>query len=90
MRALIVYAHPRDDSLCAAALKRAEAGLHGAESDLAMPIGADGDRGGFDQIEIVAIPQVGLNDTPSAKERMFGHGVHCGASARSFGKRTRL
>src|SRR3546814_6989296 len=54
-----------------------EAGLHGPEGDLAMTIGPNGHRGGLDQVEVVALPEVSLDDPPPANELAVarpGHG----------------
>jgi hypothetical protein len=64
--------------------------VHGAEGEGAAAVHAEADAGGLDQVEIVAVPQVGFDDPPRADERVGGGPAHAGASANSFGKRTRL
>ena len=70
-----------------AAVLEIEAGLHGSEGDLAMAVGSNDHHGEVDEIEVVAIPQIGLDDPSFADQRMGGHVDHAGAS-RSFGRRT--
>jgi hypothetical protein len=41
------------------AVAEVEAGLERAEGDFSVTIGSDGDRGGLDQVEMAAIPQIG-------------------------------
>jgi hypothetical protein len=67
-----------------------EARLHGAECDFAMAIGTYGNAGRLDEVEVIAIPQIGLDNPPFADERVIADGHHVGACASSFGKRTRL
>jgi hypothetical protein len=42
----------------------------------------------LDEIEVVAIPKIGLNDPPPADQLTASRGAH--AAAINFGKRTRL
>jgi hypothetical protein len=56
-----------------AAVFEVETGLHGTEDDLAPAIGADGERGGSDQVEMGAIPYIGLDDPPAADDLLVGH-----------------
>jgi hypothetical protein len=64
--------------------------MHGSEGELAAAVLAEADAGGLDQVEIVAVPQIGFDDAPFADQRVGGHPAHAGASANSFGSRTRL
>jgi hypothetical protein len=48
------------------------------------------DHGGLDKVEMIAIPQVRLDDPPAADEPAVHRGGHGGAPASSFGSRTRL
>ena len=67
-----------------------EAGLHGCEGDLAVAVGLDDDHGRLGQVEMVAVPYIGLDDPPPA-DQLTVHGcAHGGASASSLGSRTRL
>ena len=67
-----------------------EARLHGAERDLAMAVGLDDHHGGLDQVQVVAVPGVGLDDPPAADQLAAHRCAHGGASASSLGSRTRL
>ena len=73
-----------------AAVFELEAGLHGAVGDLAMAVGADGHGGGDDQVEVVTIPQVGLDEPAAADEPAVHRRRHGRAPANSLGSRTRL
>jgi hypothetical protein len=44
--------------------------MHGAEGELAATVLAEADAGGLDQVEIVAVPQIGFDDPPRANERV--------------------
>ena len=72
------------------AVGEVEAGLEGAEGDLAVSVGADVQHGGPAEVEIVALPEVGRDDPPPADQPAAHRGGHGEASARSFGSRTRL
>ena len=61
----------------------------GSEGELAAAVLAEADAGGLDQVEIVAVPQIGFDDPPLADQRVGGR-RSCGPSAISFGSRTRL
>jgi hypothetical protein len=63
--------------------------LHGAEGDFTTSIVADDDCRSAAQVEIVAIPNIGLNDPPAANEFATCGRPHVGAAI-SFGSRTRL
>jgi hypothetical protein len=67
-----------------------EAGLHGAVGDRAMTVRSEGHDGGGDQVEVVTIPQVGLDDPPAADEPAVHRHRHREAPAKSLGSRTRL
>jgi hypothetical protein len=69
-----------------------EAALHGPEGDLASAVAPDGHHGGFDQVEVGTIPQIGLDDPPPANQLAVHRDAHGEASlvASSFGSRTRL
>ena len=54
-----------------------------------MAVTAEGDEGGLDEVEIIAIPQIRLGNPLLADEPAIGQTGHVGAS-RSFGSRTRL
>lgn len=71
------------------AVGEVEAGLHRPEGDLALVVGADDDDGRRDQVEIVAIPQIGLDDPPTADQLAVRRHTHLDA-AMSLGNRTRL
>src|SRR3546814_6171570 len=58
-----------------------EACLHGAEGDLAVAVGLDDQHGGLDQVQVVAVPDVGLDDPPAADQLAVHRRVHGGASA---------
>ena len=67
-----------------------EACLHGTEGDLAESVGLDAQHGEFDQVQVVAVPDVGLDD-PLAADQLAVHGcAHGGVSASSLGSRTGL
>jgi hypothetical protein len=66
------------------------AGLHGPEGDLAMAVRSDGHGGGRDQVEVVTIPQVGLDDPPAADDPAVHRRRHGEAPASSRRSRTRL
>ena len=65
-----------------------EAGLQGAEGDCAALRG-DRQRRRAAQIEMSSIPEIGLDDPPSADQSAVGRGFQAEAS-RSFGSRARL
>ena len=48
-----------------------EAGLKRAEGDFAAAMVGDRERRGPTEVEMIAIPDVGLNDPPTADERQF-------------------
>ena len=85
----LVEAGPGEEDYRAAGLER-EAGLQGTVGDLAMAVRADGHGGGGDQVEVVTIPQVGLDDPPAADEAAIHRRRHGEAPANSLGSRTRL
>ena len=64
-------------------------GVDDAEGELAAAVLGKGHVGRLDQIEVVAIPQIGLNDAPPAEQLTARGGIHV-AAAISFGARTRL
>jgi hypothetical protein len=64
-------------------------GVDGAEGELAAAILAKAHIGRLDQIEVVAIPQIRLDDPPPADQFTARGGAHV-AAAISFGARTRL
>ena len=66
-----------------------EAGLHGPEGDLAVPTRLHDQGRRSAEIQVIPVPQVGLDDAPSAHDRVL-RGLHVAAPARSFGRRTRL
>ncbi|BBD41156.1 hypothetical protein Amn_pb01470 (plasmid) [Aminobacter sp. Y103A] len=66
-----------------------EAGLQSTKCDLAVVVVADGDRGGTAEVEIIAIPQIGLDNAPAADHLAARRRGHVG-TASSFGSRTRL
>src|SRR5262245_50791415 len=66
-----------------------EAGLQSAEGNLAVVVCPDGDRGGPVEVEIIAIPQIGLDDAPASDQLAARGRSHVG-TAMSFGSRTRL
>jgi hypothetical protein len=63
--------------------------LHGAEGNFSVAIGTYGDAGRLDEVELIAIPQIGLDNPPFADKRVIADG-HQPAPANSFGSRTRL
>ena len=63
--------------------------MHGAECDFAMAIGTHGDAGRLDDVEVIAVPQIGFNNPPLADERVIADG-HQPALSKGFGRRTRL
>ena len=65
-----------------------ETSLHGSKGDFAALRG-DGQRRRTAEVEVIAIPKVGLDDPPAADQAAVGRGLHAGAS-RSFGSRARL
>ncbi len=65
-------------------------GLQGAEGDLAMAVGADDHHRGLDEVEMVALPDVGLDDPPAADHAAPDRCGHRNGSASSFGIRMRL
>jgi hypothetical protein len=65
-----------------------EDGLESAEGDFAVPCG-DRQGGRTAEIEIFAVPEIGLDDPPAADQAAVGRGLHAEAS-RSFGSRARL
>ena len=72
-----------------AAVFDVEAGLQRAEGDFAVAVIGDRDRRRSAEVEIVAIPDVGLDDPPAADELAVRRRVHAEAS-KSFGSRARL
>ncbi len=60
-----------------------------AKGDLAVVVFPDGDHGGAAEVEITAIPQIGLDDAPAAGQLAACGRAHVG-TAISFGSRTRL
>src|SRR5215207_7039410 len=66
-----------------------EARLHGPEGDLAVAISLHDQACRSAEVEIIAVPQVRLDDAPPTDDRVVRrlHGV---APARSLGSRTRL
>ena len=72
-----------------AAVFEVEAGLHGAEDDLAVAIRSNGHHGRLDQIEVVTIPEIGLDDPPAANQ-LAVHWRRHGPVSSSLGNRTRL
>jgi hypothetical protein len=65
-----------------------QAGLQGAEGDFATMVG-DRDRRCPTEIEMIAIPDVGLDDPPAADQSAVRWGLQAQAS-RSLGSRARL
>ena len=63
--------------------------MHGAEGDFPAAVGSNGNHGWPAEIEIIAIPEIGLDDPPTADELAVGGRAHVGA-AMSFGSRVRL
>ncbi|MGO4740322.1 hypothetical protein AB4099_27525 [Bosea sp. 2KB_26] len=57
--------------------------------NLATVVGGDDDSGRRDQVEIAAIPQIGVDDPPTADQLAVRWHTHLDA-AMSFGNRTRL
>ena len=45
-----------------------ETRLQCTEGDFAVAVGSDHDRGGLDQVEMAAIPKIGLDDPPAADQ----------------------
>ena len=77
--------HARSSNANAAALSD-----QSPEGDLAVAVGLDDDHGRLDQVEMVAVPYIGLDDPPPA-DQLTVHGcANGGASASSLGSRTRL
>lgn len=72
-----------------ASIGELEARLERTEGDLAAAVGCDDQRGGLDQVEMVALPDVGLDDPPPADQPTAHWGGH-GDAPKSFGNRTRL
>ena len=66
-----------------------EAGLHGPEGDLTVSTGLNDQGRRSAEIQVILVPQVGLDDAPSAHDRVV-RGLHAAAPARSLGRRTRL
>ena len=66
-----------------------EAGLQRAEGDFAASVRSNEDRRRTAEVEILAIPDVGLDDPPAADELAVHRRSHAGA-AMSFGSRVRL
>ncbi len=48
---------------------KVEPGLQGAEGDLAVTVGPDHHDRGRDEVEVVALPDVGFDDPPAAIKR---------------------
>jgi hypothetical protein len=61
--------------------------VDGAEGKFAAAVLAKGDVGRLDQIEVVAIPQIGLDDPPPADQLTARGGAHV-VTTISFGART--
>ena len=53
------------------AVAEIEARLQRAESDFTMALGSDRNRCRLDQVEMVAIPQIGLDDPPAPIRRQL-------------------
>jgi hypothetical protein len=60
------------------------------KANSAHPSRADLEIGRFDHVEIVAVPQIGFDDPPTAEQFAACHRVAHGAAAKSAGARTRL
>ena len=60
-----------------------------AKGDLTVVVRSDGDRGGIDKVEMIAIPKIGLDDPPAADQLAVRRRTHVGAAS-NFGNRTRL
>ena len=65
-----------------------KAGFQGAEGDFAA-FGSDRQHRRTTEIEVSAVPDVGLDDPPAADQAAVRRGLHAEASS-SFGKRARL
>ena len=83
-----VETRPIEENDAAAALEF-QGGVDGAEGELASSVPGKGYLGRLDQIEIVAIPEIGLDDPPPADQFTARGGAHI-VAAISFGARTRL
>ena len=66
-----------------------EPGLERAEGDFAATVVGDRDRRRPAQVEMIAVPDVGLDDPPAADELAIGRRGHVGA-ATSLVSRVRL
>lgn len=66
-------------------IDKIEPGLQGAEGDLAVTVGPDLHDRGRDQVEVVALPYVGVDDPPAAYQAALDRRGHRDAPARSFG-----
>ena len=66
--------------------------MQGAEGDFAVIARADYDRCRPAEVEMAAIPQIGFDDAPAAREDLGegGNSGHQPVSAMSLGSRTRL
>ena len=80
-------AHVQGDG--AASVFEVHAGIDGAEGELSSAIVVEDNISRLDEIEITAIPQIGLDDLPSADELTVGLRGH-GDTANSLGSRIRL
>jgi len=66
-----------------------ETGLQHAEGNFAAPVRSNKDRRWAAKVEILVVPNVGLDDPPAADEFAVHRRSHAGA-AMSFGSRIRL
>ena len=64
--------------------------LHGPEGESAVSMVFEGHVGGLDEVEVIAIPQIGLDDPPGADQGAWMIPCHGGAPASNPGSRTRL
>src|SRR3546814_6632288 len=55
-----------------------------------MAVVLDDQHGGLDEVEVVTIPQIGLDDPPAADQLAIHRCRHGAGSASSLGNRTRL
>ena len=61
-----------------------EAGLHGTEGDLTVSVGLDDHHGRLEQVQVFAVPDVGLADLPATDQQALHRDRHCRTSARSL------